>query len=94
MERGLALALFILISLGIMTVKVLHKSGVMDAKTDWHQYLAEHTTLWLMLVPFFYAALCEVARGREVPKLILTLTRGIGIILVTVSALLLFFLVF
>jgi hypothetical protein len=94
MERGLALALFVMVSLGVVAVKLMHKSGVMESKSDWHQYLAEHTTLWLFLVPFVYAALCELARGSASPKIVLTLTRAIGVVLLVVFAFLLVYLIF
>jgi len=81
MERGLALALFVLVSLGIATVKIFGKSGVLDLRGEWHQYLAAHTTLWLMLVPFIYAALCEMARGSKSPKVVLTMTLALGFVL-------------
>jgi len=86
MERGLALGLFVLVSLGITTVKLLSKSRVLDLRVEWHQYVAAHTTLWLMLIPFVYAALCELARGSASPKIVLTLTRALGVILLVVLA--------
>lgn len=71
-------------SMGIVTVKLLGRSGVMDSRPEWHRYLEAHTTLWLMLVPFIYAALCEVARGRESAPVILAITRTIGVLLLAV----------
>jgi len=94
MERGLALALFVLMSMGIVTVKLLGRSGVMESRPEWHRYLEAHTTLWLMLVPFVYAALCEVARGRESSPLILIITRVLGVLLLVVIGLLLASLIF
>ena len=68
--------------MGIVTVKLLSRSGVLDTRAEWHRYIATHTTLWLMIVPFVYAALCEVARADKSPKIVLTLTRVIGVVLV------------
>ena len=86
MERGLALTLWGLISLEIVTIKLLSKSGVLDVRMEWHRYVADHTTLWLIFVPLFYAALCEVARADRSPKILLTLTRALGVVLLLVFA--------
>jgi len=87
MERGLALTLWVLVSLGVMSVMLLDHSGVLDLRVEWHRYLAVHA-LWLMLVPLVYAAICEVARGRESPAVLLVITRALGVVLLTVFALL------
>ena len=70
-----------------MAIMLMHKAGVLDLKVEWHRYLAAHP-LWLMLVPVLYATMCEVARGRESPAVLLTIMRTIGVALVTVFGLL------
>jgi hypothetical protein len=84
MERGLALAIFIVVSLDIVIAKLLSKAGVIDQRGDWHQYVAAHSTLWLILVPLVYAGLCEMARGRNSPAILLTITRALGFVLLAV----------
>jgi len=87
MERGLALSLLILVSLGIMALMIFNKIGILDLSVEWHRYLAGHA-LWLMPVPLLYAAMCEIARGREPPAVLLTITRAIGFVLLAVFVLL------
>jgi len=94
MERVLALTLFVLATMGVVTVKLLSRAGVFDTKSEWTQYLAAHASLWLLLVPLVYAAICLVATGRESSAAVLTVTRAIGFALLAGFGFLLVWLIF
>lgn len=94
MERVLALTLWVLISLGVVSVELLTKAGSLDLKSDWHQYIAAHMTPWLMLVPIFYAAVCEVVRAVDSPAALLKIMRGIGFLLLAVFTFLFAYIIF
>lgn len=84
MIRALALAQWVVITMGVVTMALFAKSGVLETRPEWARYIATHSSFWLMLVPLFYAGICEFAQRylSSKPLLILTQTLGIGLLVV------------